>query len=445
MSTAITRRTVLRGLGTALALPWLEAMTPAASAAGRSGPPLRMGFLYVPNGVNMSAWTPASLGADFELTATLQPLAPFRQDLLVLSGLAQENGEAKGDGPGDHARSMSSFLTGAHPKKTNGANIHVGVSVDQFAAQHIGKATRFPSLEIGIESGRQAGDCDSGYSCAYSNNLSWRTPTTPVPKEVNPRLVFERLFGSGHDEEDAETRARRRHARQSILDFVRDDARTLHDQLGASDRRKLDEYLSSVREIEVRLARAETGTGGGPEGLARPAGIPHELPEHFRLMNDLLVLAFQGDLTRIATFMFANEGSNRSYPFIGVKEGHHELSHHGNDPKKLAKIAQINTFHVSQMADLLGKLKAAREGEATLLDHCMIVYGSGLGDGNRHNHNDLPVLLAGRGNGTIQTGRHVKYPKNTPLNNLFLDMLDRLGVSVPSFGDSTSRLPGLEG
>jgi hypothetical protein len=293
--------------------------------------------------------------------------------------------------------------------------------------------------------GRQAGGCDSGYSCAYSSNISWRSPTTPVPNEINPRLVFERLFGNGNENESAEARARRQKRRKSILDLVRDDARQLHDRLGKSDRRKLDEYLTSVREIELRVARAESGPAEAPEDFDRPAGIPREVPEQDRLMSDLLVLAFQGDLTRIATFMFANEGSNRSYPFLGISDGHHELSRHGGDPKKHEKIRAINTFHVEQLAYLLSRLKQIREGEGTLLDNTMLVYGSGIGDGNRHNHNDLPVLLAGRGGGTIQTGRHVEYPKNTPLNNLYLSMLDRIGAPVESLGDSTGRLPRLEG
>jgi hypothetical protein len=450
-SPAITRRTILRGVGTALAVPWLESLAPrsALAAGGTSGPPtppLRMAFLYVPNGVNMKDWTPETEGADFALSPTLEPLGPYRDRLMVLSGLAQDNASAHGDGGGDHARSMACFLTGVHPKKTDGADIRAGVSVDQLTARKIGGATRFPSLELGIEAGRQAGGCDSGYSCAYSNNISWRSPTTPVPKEVNPRLVFERLFGSGDPDEDEASRARRRARRESVLDLVRDDATRLHDRLGAGDRRKLDEYLSSVRELEVRVTRAESSREGeGPEGLTRPAGIPREMPEHFKLMNDLLVAAFRGDLTRVATYMMANEGSNRSYPVVNVNEGHHELSHHGNDRDKLEKIARINHFHVEMFADLLGKLQAVPEGEGTLLDHMMIVYGSGIGDGNRHNHNELPIVLAGGGGGTFKTGRHLRFAKNTPLNNLYLNLMDRVGIKETSFGDSTGRLAGLDG
>jgi hypothetical protein len=445
-SARISRRTVLRGLGTAVALPWLEAMAPAASPAARTGkPPVRMAFLYVPNGVHMKDWTPEAEGKDFALPNTLAPLEAFREDLLVLTGLTQDNARAKGDGGGDHARALASFLTGCHPRKTDGADIQAGVSVDQVAAGRIGRATRFPSLELGIEAGRQAGGCDSGYSCAYSSNIAWRSPTTPVPKEINPRLVFERLFGGDDADENAATRARRQKARRSILDFVREDAKSLSDRLGANDRRKLDEYLSSVRELEVRVARSEGASEGGPEGLARPKGIPGELADHYRLMSDLLALAFQGDLTRVATFVYANEGSNRSYPFLGVPEGHHELSHHGRDPKKQEKIAKINRFHIEQFAYLLEKLKATREGDGSLLDNMMIVYGSGIGDGNRHNHDDLPVLLVGKAGGTVATGRHVRYPDETPLNNLFLSMLDRVDAPVEELGDSNGRLPNLQG
>lgn len=442
----VNRRTVLRGLGAAVTLPWLESLRPrlAAATAAAVNPPLRMGFFYVPNGAHMPAWTPEQEGTAFELPPTLTALAPYREDLCVLSGLAQNNARALGDGGGDHARSLACFLTGVHPNKTDGADIRTGVSVDQVCAQQVGRATRFPSLELGIEAGRQAGNCDSGYSCAYSTNISWRTPTTPVPKEINPRLVFERLFGSEDRNESEAERERRQTLRKSILDLVKDDARRLHHSLGASDRRKVDEYLTSVREVEVRVERAEQG-GEGPEGFERPDGIPRTVADHIRLMGDLLVLAFQGDLTRISTFVFANEGSNRSYDFIEVPEGHHELSHHGRDPKKQAKIQKINAFHVEQFAHILGRLKAIKEGEGTLLDHCMLVYGSGIGDGDRHNHNDLPILLAGRGGGTITTGRHVRYSRDTPLNNLYLSMLDRMGTPVPSLGDSTGRLTSLDG
>lgn len=446
MSTpAISRRTVLRGLGTAMALPWLEAMTPTLARAATAGSaPLRMAFFYVPNGVHMPGWTPKAEGADYEMPEILKSMAAFKYDMLILTGLAQENGEAKGDGPGDHARALATFLTGAHPRKTDGADIKVGMSVDQVAAEKVGKATRFASIELGIERGAQAGNCDSGYSCAYSSNISWRSESTPMAKEVNPRLVFERLFSRTKDGPYDANQVKRDRYRKSILDSVADDARQLQGRLGSTDRRKVDEYLTAVREIERRIARVEVKVDVAPE-FATPKGIPDDYREHVRLMGDILVLAFQTDQTRIATFMYANEGSGKSYPSIGVPEGHHDLSHHGNDPKKHEKIQKINTFHMEQFAYVIGRLKSIKEGDASLLDRSMIVYGSGLGDGNRHNHDDLPVLLVGKGNGTIKTGRHVKFREQTPLNNLFLSMLDRMGSPVETLGDSKGRLTGLEG
>ncbi len=447
--TEISRRTMLRGLGAAVALPWLEANAPAAGLVGSTppgSPPKRMAFLYVPNGAHMAAWTPTAEGRDFQLPFILEPLQAFKDDLLVLSGLAQHGGEALGDGGGDHARSLASFLTGVHPLKTD-TNIRAGVSVDQVAAQEIGKFTRFPSLELGIERGAQAGACDTGYSCAYSSNISWRSPTTPMAKEVNPRLVFDRLFTTPGATGSAADRTKRDFYRRSILDFVAEDASQLRGRLGTNDRRKVDEYLTAVRELEVRVALAEKAppTSDLTRDMRRPSGIPQNYTDHVRLMTDLMVLAFQGDVTRISTFMFANEASGRSYPFIGVPEGHHDVSHHAGDPKKHEKIKTINRFHIEQFAYFLGKLKGVREGSGTLLDNMMIVYGSGIGDGNRHNHNDLPILVAGRGGGTIQPGRHLKYKKNTPLNNLYLSMLDKIGTPTSSLGDSTGPLPGLDG
>jgi hypothetical protein len=441
----LSRRTVLRGLGTAIALPWLEAMAPEAGAAASVGrpAPLRMAFLYVPNGVHMADWTPSKTGSDFQLPHILEPLAPVKDDLLVLTGLAQRNAEALGDGGGDHARSLATFLTGCHPKKTDGANIRAGISVDQVAALKVGQQTRFASLELGCDRGAQSGNCDSGYSCAYSSNISWRSETTPMAKEVNPRLVFDRLFASQVAGENAAARAKRALYKRSILDFVAEDAGTLKSRLGVSDRRKVEEYLTGVRELEVRMARAEESPAGNLRDTPKPQGVPKDYEEHIRLMYDLMVLAFQGDVTRIATFMYANEGSSKSYHFIGVPEGHHDLSHHGGDPKKHEKIKKINRFHITQFAYFLQKLKAIKEGDATLLDRSMIVYGSGISDGDRHNHDDLPVLLAGKGSGTIHTGRHVKLDKSTPLNNLYLAMLDRVGAPIDRLGDSTGRLEGL--
>ena len=441
----ISRRTVLKGLSTAVALPWLEAMGPMSAWAEDASPsktaPNRMGFLYVPNGKNMADWTPASEGAGFELTPILEPLAPVKDDIMVLTGLTADGARPHGDGGGDHARALASFLTGAHPVKTDGTDIRNGVSVDQVAASRIGDQTRLASLEIGCEAGAMAGNCDSGYSCVYSSTMAWRSATQPLPKEVNPKLVFERLFGAGAGAD----RAKRDKLRQSILDFVREDTRDLSGKLGKSDQRKLDEYFSSIRDIEQRIARAATLPDVKTPDFAVPAGVPGDFQEHVRLMCDLMVLAFQTDQTRVCSFVLVNEGSNKAYPMVGVPEGHHDLSHHGNDPKKKEKIRDINKFHVTQLSYLLQKLKSISEGDGTLLDHCMIAYGSANSDGNAHNHDDLPVLLAGHGGGTIKTGRHLRFPKETPISNLWLSMLERLDVKVPFLGDSTGALSGLNG
>jgi hypothetical protein len=427
----------------AIALPLLEAMTPARAQAAGAKPPVRMAFLYVPNGIQMGDWTPKEVGADFVLPLVLEPLAAFKDDLLVLSGLTLDPARAHGDGGGDHARAMASFLTGRHPRKTDGADLRAGISVDQVAAQEVGRATRFPSLEIGCEGGNNAGQCDHGYSCAYQSNLSWRGESTPVAKEINPRLVFDRLFGGppgGNGDEDRGSRQRK-----SVLDHVTEDARHFATVLGVSDRRKLDEYLTSVREVEQRVNRVRPARAAGKATYPRPLGIPVDYQEHLRLMSDLLVLAFQSDLTRVVTFVFANDGSNRSYRSIGVPDGHHDLSHHGGDETKRAKVREINRFHTSQFAYLLAKLKSIPEGDGTLLNYCMIAYGSGISDGNAHNHDDLPILLAGNGSGTIKTGRHLRFARETPLTNLYLSLLDRIGVTVASFGDSTGRLESLDG
>ena len=446
----LPRRAFLKGLGALVALPTFESLLPASlPAAAENVPvPARLAFFYVPNGVNVAHWTPEKVGAQFEFPATLKPLEKIRSDVLVLSGLTADKARPNGDGAGDHARAAAAFLTGAQPRKTHGADIRVGLSVDQAAAEKVGRLTRFPSLELGCDPGMNSGNCDSGYSCAYSANISWRSESTPMAKETSPRLLFERLFGSQGEGEAAVAQWRRRQDRKSVLDFVREDARKLGQRLGEGDQRKLDEYLTGVREIETRLDRAEkdSASKAHPSGLTPPAaGIPQDYAEHIRLMTDLLVLAFQSDLTRIATFMMANEGSNRSYGFIGVKDGHHDLSHHGRDNGKLEKIQKINAFHLELFARFLEKLKSIPEGDGTLLDRSMIVYGSGLGDGNAHNHDELPILLAGGGGGTIATGRHVRYPRNTPLNNLFLSLLDRMDAGREQLGDSTGRLPQLYG
>ena len=440
----ISRRTVLRGLGATIALPWLEGMGSlsawgAGVAPGRTAPN-RMAFVYVPNGKDMKSWTPKETGEKFALPEILQPLAAHQKDLVVISGLTADKARPHGDGGGDHARAMSAFLTGAQPRKTDGADIHCGTSVDQLAASRISGQTHLDSLEIGCEEGNMAGGCDSGYSCVYSSTVSWRSATQPIPKETNPKLVFERLFGN----QDTVERARRAAARKSVLDYISDDAKSFNARLGRADQQKMDEYFSSIRDIEQRIARnAALAPIRPPANFPIPQGKPGNYEEHIRIMCDLMVLAFQMDATRVCTFVMANEGSNKAYPWIGINEGHHELSHHGNDAKKISKIRQINSFHTTQFAYLLGKMKSIKEGNGTLLDHSMIVYGSGNSDGNRHNHDDLPVLLAGSAGGTIKTGRHVQLPGETPVTNLWVSMLERIDVRTP-VGDSTGPLSVLK-
>ncbi len=445
MTPRLSRRTMLRGLGTGIALPLLDAMQPARAAAARAGAatPVRMAVFYVPNGIHMPDWTPADTGSAYKLPPTLEPLAGFKDDFSILSGLAQQRANANGDGPGDHARAMASFLTGAQARKTDGLDIHCGTSVDQIAAAAVGRKTRFPSLEIGADLGKTSGTCDSGYSCVYSSTISWRNETQPLPKENDPKLIFERLFEDGRPGESAQARAKRDRFSRSILDFALEDARRLQTTLGHSDRRKLDEYLSAVREVEQRIERAAKGGPAATAIMKKPAGIPESYEEHLRLLADLLVLAFQTDSTRVATCVFANEGSSRSYSFIDVPEGHHDLSHHGNDPTKQAKIAKINRFHTKQLAYLLGRLKSIKEGDATLLDRSMVVYGGCIGDGNRHDHNNLPILLAGRGGGTLQPGHHRQYEPKTPLNNLFTSLLERMGVKSAGLPEATGGLEGI--
>jgi hypothetical protein len=431
-----------------MALPLLEGMLPlSAMAQSIKRRPNRMAFLFVPNGVMIEHWTPDYVGQLQKLPHILEPLEPLSQHINILTGLTQRNAFANGDGPGDHARSSAAWLTGVQPKKTSGADIRVGISADQLAAQRVGKETPFPSLEIGCERGAVAGDCDSGYSCAYSSTIAWRTENTPVAKEVNPRLVFERLFGNGSSSEMTESSAHREKYNRSILDFVLEDASKLQSRLGDRDRRKLDEYMTSVREIEQRLARfdqAQQNLGDAAKGGVRlPTGVPQDYAEHIRLMGDMMILAFQSDLTRICTFMFANEGSNRSYRQIEVPDGHHDISHHGKDPKKTDAKRKIDRFHAEQVAYIMNKMHSIKEPEGSLLENSMVVYGGGISDGDRHNHDDLPIVMAGTGGGTIKTGRHVQYENGTPMNNLLVSMLDRMGVHGETLGDATGKLQQL--
>jgi hypothetical protein len=441
----VSRRALLRGMGTAIALPVLDAMVPALGAMTKSAQkiaPSRMAFVYVPNGIDMRNWRPEGVGHSFNFPKILEPLSALQDDVLVFSGLKDQNGNALGDGPGDHARAASSFLTGVHPRKTAGSDISVGVSVDQVAAQKIGNATRLASLELGCEDGHLAGNCDSGYACAYVNSISWRSASVPNPPEVNPRSVFERLFGSEEDAANPAARSRNSKLDQSILDMVSDDTRSLQRQLGSSDRRKLDEYLTAVREVERQVQMADKQAAENKfavPSIAKPDGIPLDYGEHAQLMFTLMAIALQTDITRISTFMMAREGSNRPYREIGVPEGHHGLSHHRNDPALMDKVAQINHYHMEQFAKFIAKLKATPDGDGTLLDHTTVVYGSGISDGNRHNHDDLPVLMAG-GSRAFRTGRHVKFAESTPVANLYVSLLDVMGVPTEKLGDSQGRL-----
>jgi len=438
----LPRRSFLKGMGAVIALPMLDAMTPAFAAPRFQARPVRLGFTYVPNGITMVDWTPKGTGAGFEFSRVMKPLEPFRQDMLVMSGLAQRNGQALGDGPGDHARAAASYLTGVHPRKTAGADIQNGISVDQVAAQQIGSATRFASLELGCDDSRTIGNCDSGYSCAYTNSLAWRGPATPMPPETNPRLVFERLFGDIDTSLSPEVRARRLMYRRSILDLVNERTTKLASTLGPTDRRKLDEYLTSIREIEQRIEKAEKDMTGLTPTIDKPTGVPVLYADYVNLMFDLQLIAFQADQTRIVTMMMGREGSMRTYPELGVPDPHHPLTHHRGNPEWIERVTKINTLHMELFAGFIKKMKETPDGDGSLLDHTIIVYGSGLSDGNRHTHEDLPIAVIGHGGG-FRMGSHIVYPKGTPLTNLFLTVLDRVGVQQETIGDSTGRIEHL--
>jgi uncharacterized protein DUF1552 len=443
----ISRRTLLHGLGVSIALPMLDAMVPAFAMPRKA--PLRMMFNYVPNGVVMKDWTPSGSWLDFSrvlhrtaanpLPRILQPISAYRDKMLLVTGLMQKSGYGNpGDGGGGHARAAATYLTGVHAKKTGGADISVGISMDQVAAQKIGGATRFPSLELTCEDGKMAGACDSGYSCAYSNSISWRSATTPNPPELNPRAAFERLFGAS--DEDPETRKKTRRYDRSILDGAMEDTRNLERNLGPSDRRKIDEYMSSVREIETRIQKAKSDNHEIVPQMDKPEAAPADLSDHARLMYDLMRVAFQTDMTRVATFMVTREGSTRTYPEIELREAHHPLTHHHGDPGMIEKVYRINRYHMELFAEFIGKMAKTPDGDGSLLDHSMIVYGSGLSDGNQHEHANLPLMIMGGACGTIKTGRHLALPARTPINNLYVSMLDRMGVPVESLGDSTGKL-----
>jgi hypothetical protein len=435
---AISRRTLLRGMGTAVALPFLDSMAPALAQAPKS--PTRMAFVYVPNGMDMRNWVLDYEGSLAGLSPILQPMEPVKRDMLILSNLTHNTGRALLDGAGDHGRCSGSYLTGVQVKKTT-TDILASISCDQVVANRIGTATRFPSLELGLEDARQAGDCDSGYSCAYTNNLAWRSSTAPLPPILEPRQLFERLFGDGVAL-SPEDRARQKKYRRSILDFVTEDTRTLQGQLGPTDNRKLDEYLTSIREVERQIEKAESEAKVDPQ-MERPYGTPPDFAEHFKLMADMLTIAFQADLTRVATFLVTHEGTSRSYRELGIDDGHHPLTHHRNQVELMDKVARINTYHVEQFAAWMQRMKSAQEANGSVLDNSMIVYGAGLSDPNNHLHDNLPTVIMGQGGGFIKTNRHVVYRKETPMCNLFLSMMDRMGARQEHFGDSTGHLDQL--
>ena len=452
---AINRRLFLKGIGACVGLPVLDSLFPApvralatAAATGpavtSTGAPLRMAFVYFPNGANQNHWWPAGSGADFSLGRTMQPLAGLRDKFQVVGGLDLHEADPGNDGGGDHARANATFLTGARARKTDGSDIHVGVSVDQVTAKHVGHLTRFPSLELSCDSVHKAGHCDTGYSCAYQYNISWQSPTTPMTPEPNPRLVFERLFGSGPPEARQRNYELRLHTQKSLLDFVLDDARSLQGRLGRRDQAKLDEYLTSVRDIETRLNQAESFGALPRPDLATPSGIPADYGQHMDLMYDLLAMALQTDSTRVATLLLAGDGTNRAFPEIGIAEGHHYCSHHRGNADLMEKVGRIDLFYMQHFARFLSKLDAMKDADGkSVLHNSMIVYGCGNSDGNKHTHTNLPVVLAGAGGSTLSTGRSVHYD-SAPMTNLYLSMASRMGVSgVPRIGDSTGLLPAL--
>ena len=439
---ALARRTFLRGVGATVALPFLDAMTPALKASGIGKQPVRAAWFYVPNGINMKHWTPGEAGKLGTLPRILEPLAPVKDDILLLSNLTANWGRPLLVGAGDHGRAAAAYMTGVEVYRTAGADLKLGVSADQIAAKAVGSRTKLPSLEVGLEEARMAGNCDNGYSCAYAYNLAWKTETQPLPPISDPRSLFERLFGNDIAEPPA-AHAKRLAMRRSILDLVSEDTRKISSNLGGVDRRKLDEYLTSVREIEQQVQKAEKdGTVIDP-GMDKPFGVPPEFPDYFKIMTDMMIIAFQADLTRVATIMIGREGSTRSYREINISDGHHPLTHHMGNQEMLAKVTDINCYHAKLFADFLVKLKSIPEGDSNLLDQSMICYGSGISDGNVHTHDELPTLLAGRAGKQFSTGRHIVYQRETPVCNLFATMLEAMDVRPEHVGDSTGRLAGL--
>ena len=437
---SLPRRTFLRGIGAAISLPLLDAMVPALSAMAETpaNPVRRLGFVYIPMGMNPAPWIPSQDGRITELSPSLAALKPYLDHLTVVTNLEVRNSAVAG---GNHATAGSAFLSCARAKRTEGSDYELGITIDQVAAEHVGKATPIPSLELGTDLIAQVGNCDNGFACVYQNNLSWSSATTPLPSEADPRLVFERLFGDGGTPDRRRTELRKN---ASILDWVMDDMSRLQARLGAGDRTRIGTYLDSVREVERRIQRAEQQAADSPlPPLQRPTSVPVEWEDHVKLMFDLQVLALQSDMTRVITFQLAREGSTRTYPQIGVPEPHHPVSHHTNDPVKLAKLAKINAYHVNLFAYLLEKLQATPDGDGTLLDHTTYLLGSGMGNPDIHDHRNLPIVLARGGIGDIKGGYHVRYPDQTPLANLHLTLLDKVGVRLDKFGDSNGRVDEL--
>jgi hypothetical protein len=435
---SVPRRTFLRGVGASLALPLLDAMIPAATAASKTAatPVRRLGYVFMPMGCDQSRWTPRSEGTLEELSPILDSLAPVKDQTTIFTNM-----QLKPAYPGSHATSNSSFLSAAKAKVTESSDYYLGTTADQLAAQQVGQQTQLPSLELAMDLLQVVGQCDNGYACVYQNNLSWSSPTTPLPAEAHPRIVFESLFGEGGTPEERQTALRKR---ASLLDSIIDDMRRLKRGLGANDRSRVSDYLDSIREVERRIQKAETDTKDTPmPDLDRPMGVPAAYADHARLMFDLQLLAYQGDITRITTFQIARETSNRSYPEIGISDPHHPLSHHGDNPEKIEKMSKINAFHVSLFAEYLERLKNTPEGNGSLLDNVLLLYGSGIGNPNIHNHSNLPVIVAGGAAGGMKGNRHIRYEKPTPLANLHLSLLDKVGVKIDQFGDSTGKIDGL--
>jgi hypothetical protein len=442
---SLSRRTVLRGMGVSLALPLLDSMVPAMTALSRTAasPVRRFGTVYVPNGIQMINWKPKSIGTDFDLSPILSPMAPLRDKMIVVSGLTNKVADAlPGEGAGDHSRGPACFLTCVHVRKTEGPDLQAGVSLDQIVARRYGRETQLASLELSLESTELLGACDVGYSCAYQRTITWRDEKTPLPMENDPRAVFERMFGES-DTTEAAARASRLEQRRSILDSLTVNLARFQQGLGAGDRQRMDQYLHAVRDIERRIQRAEEQSSRELPAVDRPDGVPATFADHARLMFDLQLLAYQSDLTRVSTLMIAKEVSSRSYPEIGVPDPHHPISHHQNNPDKIAKVTKINTYHMSLFAEFVNKMKNTPDGDGSLLDHSLLLYGSGISDGDLHNHIDMPILLVGGAAGQLKGGRHLAFSTDTPLANLYITLLDKLGVPQERFGDSTGGLEPL--